>query len=113
MTLTHNESVILFGLIWGCAMTVYLLVKRFVGKGKEVATLLPTKEPKSHNPICPFDLQECDIHQELTLSGCHNCHSCDRGNNGVRATGGMPNLEAAVKTTKKVVIAVTGRKGCL
>ena len=44
MTLTHNESVILFGLIWGCAMTVYLLVKRFVGKGKEVATLLPTKK---------------------------------------------------------------------
>jgi len=41
--LSHNESVILFGLIWGCAMTVYLLVKIFVGKGKE-ASLRPWKQ---------------------------------------------------------------------
>lgn len=58
---------------------------------------------KTQNPICPFDLKECEQHNELTLNGCTNCHNCDRGNNGVRATGGMPTLEKVVNAVKKLL----------
>jgi len=57
---------------------------------------------KEYAPVCPFDLMPCEQHSELTLSGCTNCHNCDRGNNGVRATGGMPALEKVVNAVKKL-----------
>jgi len=65
-----------------------------------------TKCIKSHNPICPFDKLDCkpNINGVVDMDGYLDCSNCPRYCNGVRATGGMPNLEAFcnwVKSLKK------------
>lgn len=55
------------------------------------------KSIKSYNPICPNDLQECNHFGEEYWG----CQKCDRQHNGVRPTGGMPNLEKFVNWIKQ------------
>lgn len=57
---------------------------------------------KTNNPICPYDLEFCDFHEDISESGCMNCHNCDRSNNNVRATGNMPGLEGIINWILKL-----------
>lgn len=53
---------------------------------------------KTHNPICPFDKQEC----APDMDGYLDCSKCPRYCNGVRATGAMPGLEWIYNSIKKL-----------
>lgn len=66
---------------------------------------------RNGNPICPFDKIECtpNLTGFAEMDGYLNCNDCPRYCNGVRATGGMPNLEILCNSLKRLTNKIKNR----
>lgn len=111
--MTNSSSLQLFALILAPCIAAYLVIRGMIvmGRNKSNQLLPPKNEARGNNPICPFDLMDCspNLMGFSEMDGYLNCSDCPRYCNGVRATGAMPNLEAAVKAVKNVSKLLTNK----